>query len=532
MKRRRAVVVLVGALLGVPGAVVAEGASAVGWSAAVVSDVHFLAPGLHDDGERYRRFLAGGDNKNLAAVPALVDALVASFSQAGAPRCLIVTGDLTVNGEAASHQALADRLRPLVKAGVPVYVVPGNHDLNNPSASRFVADHVEPVASASSDDFARIWADFGFSAALDRDPSSLGYVVQAAPGLRLLLLDSTVSDQNDLLGYSVTGGALGEATWAWIDRVAARARASGNRLVAAMHHSLVDHNSVVHDGYTIDDAGVVADRLAAAGVSLVLTGHTHVQDVAEASTAHGLVNDVSSGSLAVFPHLVGRVGLEAGGLTYSVATLAPAVPGGPALAEAFFRDRSARMFEGLVASSGGDRLSAGERAELTNLLVDFNERFFGAYGRTDTGPQAAQRLEALLGRLTPGFLTAYGRSLRGDETPLSVADQAGRLVFAAGPGLSSVPWLGSSWKAAPPATGGTGSFLTSTSPGTRGRAGSSPAPMGPESRPWRPSGSVTSTWSPVAWSGTPGSPWPPRRGSASSANASSSTGNGTSTSPT
>jgi 3',5'-cyclic AMP phosphodiesterase CpdA len=213
-------------------------------------------------------------------VPALVDGVVASFSGPGAASCLIITGDLTVNGEAASHQELADRLRPLVKAGVPVYVLPGNHDLNNPAASRFVGDHVEAVAAVSGAEFARIWADFGFSAALSRDPASLSYVVQAAPGVRLLMLDSTVSDQNAALGYSVTGGAIRPATWSWVAQVAAQARASGCRLVAAMHHSLVDHNSVVHDGYTIDDADAVADRLAAFGVSVVLTGHTHVQDVA------------------------------------------------------------------------------------------------------------------------------------------------------------------------------------------------------------------------------------------------------------
>jgi hypothetical protein len=145
-----------------------------------------------------------------------------------------------------------------------------------------------------------------------------------------------------------------------------------------------------------------------------------------------VVEDISTGSLAVFPHLVGRLEVAGGQATYSVASLASSVPGGAAAAEALFRDRSTRMFEALEDDAGVDAVfTAAERAELTALLVDFNERFFGGTGRLSPARAEARRLDVLLAHLDPGFLTAYGASLGDDETPLSVADRGGRLVFDA-----------------------------------------------------------------------------------------------------
>ncbi|MDN6126389.1 MAG: metallophosphoesterase [Lactiplantibacillus plantarum] len=39
---------------------------------------------------------------------------------------------MTNNGEKASHEYVAKQLRRLTAKHIRVYVVPGNHDLNNP----------------------------------------------------------------------------------------------------------------------------------------------------------------------------------------------------------------------------------------------------------------------------------------------------------------------------------------------------------------------------------------------------------------
>ncbi|WP_369411552.1 metallophosphoesterase, partial [Campylobacter jejuni] len=45
------------------------------------------------------------------------------------------------NGEKASHEYVAKQLRRLTAKHIRVYVVPGNHDLNNPIARRFKGKH-------------------------------------------------------------------------------------------------------------------------------------------------------------------------------------------------------------------------------------------------------------------------------------------------------------------------------------------------------------------------------------------------------
>ena len=48
------------------------------------------------------------------------------------PDVLIISGDLTSNGEKKSHVDLAEKLKEIEKAGTAIYVVRGNHDVLNP----------------------------------------------------------------------------------------------------------------------------------------------------------------------------------------------------------------------------------------------------------------------------------------------------------------------------------------------------------------------------------------------------------------
>ena len=84
------------------------------------------------------------------------------------PDLLILSGDLTLDGEKASHEELAELLEGLSEAGIEVAVIPGNHDINNPDARRYTADGTEKVESITADEFRDIYADFGYVAADSR----------------------------------------------------------------------------------------------------------------------------------------------------------------------------------------------------------------------------------------------------------------------------------------------------------------------------------------------------------------------------
>ena len=47
------------------------------------------------------------------------------------PDIVVLTGDLSFNGEKGSHQGLADKLMKIKDAGITVAVIPGNHDVDN-----------------------------------------------------------------------------------------------------------------------------------------------------------------------------------------------------------------------------------------------------------------------------------------------------------------------------------------------------------------------------------------------------------------
>ena len=180
-----------------------------------------------------------------------IDGLVRAFARQicrEKPAALILSGDLSFNGARESHEALAGILSEIEAGGVPVYVMPGNHDLDSGMAARFSGEGVELVEGVTAGEFAGIYADFGFSEALSRDPSSLSYTARLAPGLILLMLD-------------VNGGAspgwASDSTLAWCEGQLAAARERGERVLAVSHQNLYSHSPLLVNGYMISNAAQV-----------------------------------------------------------------------------------------------------------------------------------------------------------------------------------------------------------------------------------------------------------------------------------
>lgn len=62
------------------------------------------------------------------------------------PDVLLISGDLTKDGEREGHEALAGILERFEEeTGAQVYITPGNHDLNNSNAMNFNTDSGEAV---------------------------------------------------------------------------------------------------------------------------------------------------------------------------------------------------------------------------------------------------------------------------------------------------------------------------------------------------------------------------------------------------
>ena len=277
-----------------------------GWKMAVLSDIHIMAPELlREDGRAFQDYIAH-DRKMLKESPALLKTGVAELLKEH-PDVVLVTGDLTKDGEKVSHEYVARQLlQPLRQAGIPVYVIPGNHDVNNPHAVIFQKDTMERTATVTPDEFARCYQDYGYGQAIARDEHSLSYVVQLSDSTRLLAIDACKYEENDYARNTcVTGGRIKPETMEFIRQQVADANRHGCRMLTMMHHGLVQHwkwqDKVMAD-YLVDDWKKQAKAFAKLGLNIVFTGHFHAQDIAGfGKGAAKRVYDIETGSTVSYP---------------------------------------------------------------------------------------------------------------------------------------------------------------------------------------------------------------------------------------
>jgi 3',5'-cyclic AMP phosphodiesterase CpdA len=394
----------------------------------VTNDVHYLAESLHDRGPLYQRMIAEGGGKNIDAQEGILGGLRFSVERER-PDIVLLNGDLTYNGEQESHLALARYLEELEQSGARVYVIPGNHDINNPLARGFFKGHAQYTRSVSPREFEKIYRDFGYGEAISRDRRTLSYVAEPLRGLRLLMLDSNKYRSNWRLRYSEVSGAIPRSTRNWIRRVADQAKKDGALLAAAMHHSLMDHHPMIHEGFTIDDAPALQELFAELGITFILTGHIHAQEISRCETASGeTVYDIATSALSVYPHQHGVLRLLPGEGRWNYTVQAPEVEAWARVAgigderflrfdsyaEQFFKRDSAGMVKRWPALAF---LDPGELRALGELVGILNARYFA--GTADRNGQDIFRSEgfALLETYRFDFLYNYVQTIIKDNPP-------------------------------------------------------------------------------------------------------------------
>lgn len=271
----------------------------------ITSDTHYLSPGLRDDGTAFRQFLAAGDGKRLEYSSEMLEALRYDAALRR-PDAVIISGDLSNNGEEASHQELAGQLKKLEQeTGTSVYVIPGNHDIRNPWARSFKGRRQYAADSVTAGEFRRIYDSFGYGEALLADKETLSYLAAPSDDLWLLMLDSAQYEHNKALGHPQLEGRLSAGTLEWIGTCGRMAAEHGAQLIAVMHHSLLDHSSYIRKGFTVEDHGEVLRALVKSGVRTVLSGHIHMQDISESAQDGKPVYDIAGSALSVYPHQYG-----------------------------------------------------------------------------------------------------------------------------------------------------------------------------------------------------------------------------------
>ena len=269
------------------------GKTYAGIKIAVITDTHVMAPELLiNDGTAWQNYLAS-DRKLVDYSRPLLDAVLNKIENEIRPDAVLVTGDLTKDGEVLSHQYIWARLAQLVDKGIKVSVVSGNHDFGTGNAKYYDGDNTTSAEVLSKNEFPSMYADCGYKGSL-RDPNSLSYCRELFPGLVILGIDSG------------TNGTISSSSLTWIEKQAKTNYQKGKQVVAIMHHPLVPHfqgsETFMSSSY-INDYENVRNRLADAGVRMILTGHFHTSDIAtdfNADLSKSII-DVNTGSLVTYP---------------------------------------------------------------------------------------------------------------------------------------------------------------------------------------------------------------------------------------
>lgn len=270
----------------------------------VATDIHYLAKNLRDEGRAFQKYVNSGDGKQLD----YIDEIMSTFSyeiKNKKPEILIVSGDLTNNGEKESHLELAEKFKEIEANGTSVYVIPGNHDILNQRAIGFKGDNAYVADYIGSEDFSRIYGDFGYNEAVLRDKNSLSYLAAPSKDLWLLMLDTCKYKEN--LGRSSPqgDGEISEDTFKWIKKCSDLAKSKGAKIITVMHHNLVNHSEVLNKGYTLNNSKEAIEVFQSSGLNLVLSGHIHIQDIGSYKKDNNSIYDIATSSLSVYPNQYG-----------------------------------------------------------------------------------------------------------------------------------------------------------------------------------------------------------------------------------
>ena len=362
------------------------------------TDTHYLSQSLRDFGPAFTRFLAAGDGKQLGYSNEMMEALGYDIA-VRKPDAVIISGDLTNNGEKASHKDLAKHLKQIEQdTGTRVYVIPGNHDIQNPWARRFKDQHQYSTDSVTAKEFRTIYSAFGYDEALLTDGDSLSYLAAPSDDLWLLMLDTAQYGNNKQLGHPELNGKVSASTLKWIDTCGAMAAASGAQIIAVMHHSLLDHSDFIQEGFTVDDNAEVIDTLLRNGIRTTFSGHIHIQDISEYQQDGDSIYDIADSALSVYPHQYGILNYSSVNQTldYSTAKLGmeawAAATGSTddnllhfnSYSEANFRKRSAtRSYSRLSEDPSYANYTDAELNAMADVVGRLNEMYFAGTGSTD-----------------------------------------------------------------------------------------------------------------------------------------------------
>lgn len=259
------------------------------------TDLHYLDPSLTDNGEPFIKLLKKGDGKIIQFSEEILDNLISNTKE-NSLDYLIISGDLTYNGEKESHINLTKKLKTLEKSGTKVLLIPGNHDIDSYFSYSFSGNEGTKVDNISYQDFKDIYSEFGYSDAILKDESSFSYIYPLKENLYAIFLDTNAEG---------TENKLKTKTLKWLES-SLEALGSEANYISITHQNLIAQNKNFIEGFIIENNEDILKIYEKYNVKFNLTGHIHIQHISKSDN----FNEISTGALASYPHSFAKINID------------------------------------------------------------------------------------------------------------------------------------------------------------------------------------------------------------------------------
>ena len=308
---------------------------------AILSDVHYFAEesmgNSSQDVQEFREMMFL-NNSTSGISPELTKAAIdniIAMALRGELDFLLVPGDLTRNAEYKAHEGLIEELKRVEAIGIPVYVINGNHDINNQRAMYYDGEELVSVKKnpelraeldTTPEEFEALYADFGYAgteaeakanglyynrykAKAENSEGSLSYATDLPNDYRLIAIDSQlysadVTDSGE--SEQETAGIVTEEHLAWIVAECEKAKADGKTIIGMIHTNSIPHfetENDLFDNFVLRGWEKFADTVADAGMHYTVSGHVHMQDIATYVNDNGeKLTDVVTTSVLSYPN--------------------------------------------------------------------------------------------------------------------------------------------------------------------------------------------------------------------------------------
>lgn len=228
---------------------------------------------------------------------------------------VLITGDITNNGERDSHIDLVKMLADLQAKGKKVYVTTSTHDFCYDGETSYGYDengkYTEDIEVVKREELFDMYRQFGIDQSIDYILPSMSYVVDLDDMNRLMMLNDD-EDEDPKPGPRFCGYTKEELEW--IKKHMDKAKEDGVHLIATTHHPLIPPSkfySAFSERDMLKNYKEMQEFFADNGVKLVLTGHTHMHKIGYYKSNKGNpLYSVGTGATTSYPVSFRRITLD------------------------------------------------------------------------------------------------------------------------------------------------------------------------------------------------------------------------------